>query len=411
MNNALILLSGVAILAIGVGVGMMLTRLRLAPETAHLESKLKEASRRQDELSVTTLKVQAENKNLSSFLVMLPEVARRLNSHLEKRNIGPLLANVLQHIFEPSRIMVFFTNRDEKKLYLAFKQGMGEQVPLGLRVDFSDGMIGWVASNKVTMDRDDFHNQTEGIRRSGPLGRSLESSFSIDLLAPMIYEDECLGVLCVGGYGKKPSDHKRMIKMTADLGSLALHNHMLYTWFQGMANSDALTKLYTKRFLMIKMGEEIHKAEQSSQPLSVFIFDLDHFKKYNDGNGHLAGDELLRTLGQLIGKEIRGDDIAARYGGEEFVILLPNTKKEDALILAEKIRKKIEETPFLHAANQPLGRVSISGGVSTLGSDGKTTNELLGAADQALYKAKGAGRNRVEAFRFKYLSDEEGVRA
>jgi len=411
MDSSLFLFSGVAILALGVGAGMLIMRLRMAPELRHVESKLREVTRREEQLTPTIGMLQAENKTLSSFLVMLPDVARRLNSHLEKRNIGPLLASVLQHLFEPSRILIFFTNRDEKKLYLAFKKGIGETAPLGLRMDFSEGMIGWVATHQVTMDRDDFHNQTEGVRSASPSTRSLESTLSMDLLAPMIYENDCLGVICLGGPGRKPSDHKRMIKMVADLGSLALYNHMLYTWFQGMANSDALTKLYTKRFLMIRMGEEIHKAEQSNQPMSVFIFDLDHFKKYNDNNGHLAGDELLRTLGKLVLREIREDDIAARYGGEEFVVILPNTRKEQAMEMAEKIRRMIEETPFPHAASQPLGRVSISGGVAALGSDGKTTNELLKAADDALYQAKEQGRNRVVAYKFRYLSDEEGVRA
>ena len=411
MDNTLFLFSGVVILAAGVGVGMLITRLRIGPELTLVESKLQEATRREEQLTPTIGMLQAENKTLSSFLVMLPDVARRLNSHLEKRNIGPLLSSVLEHLFEPSRVLIFFTNRDEKKLYLAFKKGVGETTPLGIRLDFSEGMIGWVATHQVTMDRDDFHNQTEGIRLASPTARSLESSLSMDLLAPMIYENECLGVLCVGGLGRKPSDHKRMIKMVADLGSLALYNHMLYTWFQGMANSDALTKLYTKRYLMIRMGEEIHKAEQSSQPLSAFMFDIDHFKKYNDNNGHLAGDDLLRTLGKLILQEIREDDVASRYGGEEFVVILPNTRKEQAMAIAEKIRKMIEETAFPHAATQPLGRVSISGGVAALGSDGKTTNDLLRAADEALYQAKELGRNRVIAYKFRYLSDEEGVRA
>jgi diguanylate cyclase (GGDEF)-like protein len=407
MDGTLFLLSGVAILAVGVIAGVVLMRLRMAPEVADLSSRLREAARQQEDLRPAMERLQADNESLSSFLVMLPDVARRLNSHLEKRNIGPLLASVLDHVLDPSRILIFFTNREEKNLYLAFKKGVSETVPMGLRLSFNDGMIGWVAKHHVTMDREDFHDHTAGARRGGLNDRPLEESVSIDLIAPMTYENECLGVICVGGTTRKTADHKRMVKMVADLGSLALYNYMLYTWFQGMANSDALTKMFTKRYLLIRLGEEIHKAEQRDEPLSILIFDIDHFKKYNDAHGHLVGDELLRRLSKLVLDEIREDDTAARYGGEEFVVVLPSTRKENAVAIAEKIRKLIEATAFPHAESQPLGRLTISGGVATLGPDGRSTNELLRAADQALYLAKEQGRNRIVAYKFRYLSDED----
>ena len=408
MDNSIFLLAGVGILFAGMVLGLIVMRLRLAPELRLLKGRIEEAARHEEEVATIVQKLQAENKNLSAFLVMLPDVARRLNSHLEKRNIAPLLASVLQHIFEPAQILVFLMNREEKQLYLAFKKGISDNVPLGLRVSSTEGLLGWVASHQVTMDRDDFH-QT-GLRR-GALERSVEDAMAIDLIAPMTYEAECLGVISVGGISRRPSDHKRMIKMVADLGSLALYNRMLYTSFQETANSDALTKMSTKRYLLMRLGEDIHKAEQSNQPLSVFIFDIDHFKHYNDAHGHLQGDDLLRILGRLVRQEVREDDTAARYGGEEFVIILPNTKKETALSIAEKIRKTIEAYPFLHGESQPLGRITVSGGVATLGSDGRTTNELLRAADQALYLAKEQGRNRIIAYRFRYLSDEEEIPA
>src|SRR5262249_37705756 len=153
----------------------------------------------------------------------------------------------------------------------------------------------------------DFHNQT-GSRRGGSQDIVLDPSMSIELVAPMTTENDCLGVICVGGVSRRPSDHKRMIKMVADLGSLAVVNHDLYTSFQSMANSDQLTKLYTKRYLLVEMGKKINDAEKQNQPLSVFIFDIDHFKKYNDTHGHLAGDEVLRLVGQLVRKELREGD-------------------------------------------------------------------------------------------------------
>jgi len=410
MDNSLTLLLGALFLVGGAAVGMFVMRLRLTPDLNAFKAKAVDLSRRADEMSIAMQRTQAENKNLSAFLVMLPDVARRLNSHLEKRNIAPLLANVLEHIFEPSQILVFFTNREEKFLYLAFKKGVPERVPLGMRMTMTDGMIGSVATHQVTMDKDDFHQQTGGRMRQS-VDLALDKSMAIELIAPMSYENECLGVICVGGISRRPSDHKRMIKMVADLGSLAVFNYSLYTSFESMANSDQLTKLFTKRYLLPKLGTQIHDAEQNDQPLSVFIFDIDHFKHYNDSQGHLAGDEVLRMVGALVKGEVREEDTAARYGGEEFVVVLPNTTKENALAMAEKIRRKLESHAFPNAASQPLGAVTISGGVATFGDDGRTTNELLGAADQALYLSKEAGRNRVTPYKIRYLSDEEEVPA
>jgi len=410
MDNPLFLLLSLLLFAVGAAAGTIIMRLTLGPEIAKLKERTEELTRRTEEQNVSSQRLQAENKNLSSFLVMLPDVARRLNSHLDKRNIAPLLASVLQHIFEPAQILVFFTNREEKTLYLAYKKGVPDRVPLGMRVAPTEGMIGWVLMHQVTMDREDFHNQS-GVRRGGSVDIALDPSMSIELITPMTYENECLGVICVGGISRRPSDHKRMIKMVADLGSLAVFNHTLYTSFQSMANSDQLTKLSTKRYLLLRLGEEINKAEQGNLPLSVFIFDIDHFKKYNDTHGHLAGDEVLRIVGQLIRQEVREGDTAARYGGEEFVVILPNTTKENGLVMAEKLRQVIASHPFPNATTQPLGKVTISGGVATLGHDGRTTNELLGAADQALYLSKERGRNRVIAYKIRYLSDEEEVPA
>jgi diguanylate cyclase (GGDEF)-like protein len=199
-----------------------------------------------------------------------------------------------------------------------------------------------------------------------------------------------------------------MIKLVADLGSLALNNNDLLTRLESIANADSLTNLCTKRFLNIRLGELTVQAEQTHAPLSVIIFDIDHFKRVNDTYGHLAGDEILRNVASIFKRQLRNDDIAARYGGEEFVVVLPNTIKEDATRIAEKIRLAIEAHPF-PAGSGPgkPGVVTISGGVACHQIDGRSSSEVLSAADQALYLAKERGRNRVVEFKSRYLSDDD----
>jgi diguanylate cyclase (GGDEF)-like protein len=136
------------------------------------------------------------------------------------------------------------------------------------------------------------------------------------------------------------------------------------------------------------------------------MFDIDHFKTYNDTNGHVAGDEALKITGRIVDETIRQDDVAARYGGEEFVIMLPNTDKQGAFIAAEKIRKAIESFQYPHEESQPGGRLTISGGVATFPYDARSTQDLIRCADQGLYKGKREGRNRIGVYEPKYLSDE-----
>jgi diguanylate cyclase (GGDEF)-like protein len=150
---------------------------------------------------------------------------------------------------------------------------------------------------------------------------------------------------------------------------------------------------------MQRLGLLINTAEREARPLSVFIFDIDHFKKYNDTQGHLAGDEVLRGVARVLEQSLRPGDVPSRYGGEEFLVAMPDTDKGDALRAADRIREAIASHAFPHAASQPLGRLTISGGVAALRTDGVDSTELIRHADQALYEAKAGGRNRVLPYR------------
>ena len=138
------------------------------------------------------------------------------------------------------------------------------------------------------------------------------------------------------------------------------------------------------------MQNEIQRAKRYKRPLSLIIFDIDHFKKINDTYGHKVGDEVLKALSKLIKKNIRKIDFAARWGGEEFVILAPETNVEGAKKLAEKLRQAVETYKF-----PTVGKVTISLGVAQLEPDEKPEDFIV-RADMALYKAKEGGRNRVE---------------
>ncbi|MCP5120466.1 MAG: diguanylate cyclase, partial [bacterium] len=130
------------------------------------------------------------------------------------------------------------------------------------------------------------------------------------------------------------------------------------------AHHDGLTLLLNKRRFMEQLGLMINRAEKHAQPLGVFIFDIDHFKNYNDVNGHVAGDHLLRLLSHLVADNIRAEDVFGRFGGEEFLLILPDRSLDEASHLSEKLRQEIEGYQFPYGEWQPLGRLTVSGGVA-----------------------------------------------
>jgi diguanylate cyclase (GGDEF)-like protein len=162
------------------------------------------------------------------------------------------------------------------------------------------------------------------------------------------------------------------------------------------AITDPLTRLYNFGFFRERLADEVDRASETGDLVSLIIFDVDHFKTYNDRNGHEEGNVALTTVADIIKTTGRRGDVIARYGGEEFVALLYGATRQEAERFAETVRHGVEATVFPGGAQQPGGRVTISAGVATFHWDAATDEGLLRAADQNLYRAKEAGRNRVE---------------
>ncbi|MCD4829025.1 MAG: diguanylate cyclase [Candidatus Cloacimonetes bacterium] len=170
----------------------------------------------------------------------------------------------------------------------------------------------------------------------------------------------------------------------------AVARHDEIQCLQHRSTTDALSGLLNRGTIMQRLYEEVQRAQRYSHSLSVALFDLDHFKRINDTWGHIAGDKVLRRTSEVMMEHARETDICGRYGGEEFLLLLPDTALEQAQVLAERIRVELENTVF----EQTDLHLTLSGGISQY--DGQSCAELVHAADLLLYKAKDAGRNRVE---------------
>ncbi|HXI01974.1 MAG TPA: diguanylate cyclase [Candidatus Saccharimonadales bacterium] len=158
--------------------------------------------------------------------------------------------------------------------------------------------------------------------------------------------------------------------------------------------TDSLTGLHNRRFLHHRLDEELSRSERHGVPLSAVMLDLDHFKKINDSHGHAVGDNALRDVAAILRKHIRKSDIAVRYGGEEFVLVLFSTDAEAARMVAERVRADVEQLAVRHAGGEV--HLTVSVGIASFPENGiKTVDDLMRRADEALYKAKGAGRNMV----------------
>ena len=161
-----------------------------------------------------------------------------------------------------------------------------------------------------------------------------------------------------------------------------------------MAITDALTGLYNRRYMESHVGTLVEQAAARGKPLTVLVLDIDYFKSINDTYGHDAGDDVLREFAVRIRKSIRGIDLACRYGGEEFVVVMPETDMAVATMVAERLRRRIASEPFPIQQGARGIEVTISIGIAALGRDDNAAS-VLKRADQALYRAKRDGRNRV----------------
>jgi diguanylate cyclase (GGDEF)-like protein len=391
-----------------------LRRLRdVQREAEGVRVELARAEAQSREQARYAVRLRNEQRGVANVMRFLPNVVRELNqSDIEPRRIPALLFQLVDAIFEPETMLLYEPRSpgedvEPRELLLREHRGLPEVPPAIRRVVVGEGKIGWVAEHQVEMAAEDWLNLT---RTEGRALADNHPGLKFDLLGPLVQHEEqgerLLGVLCIGGPASRFREEKLMLQMVTNLGAIAYTNSRNLAKLRDAANKDGLTRLLNKRFFMQRLGLLINAAEREARPLSVFIFDIDHFKTYNDTQGHVAGDEVLRSVAQVLEGSLRPADVPCRYGGEEFIVAMPDTDKADALTAAERIREAIAGYPFPNAGSQPLKRVTISGGVAALGVDGLDSTEIIRHADQALYQAKSAGRNRVLAYQGVELGGE-----
>jgi diguanylate cyclase (GGDEF)-like protein len=223
------------------------------------------------------------------------------------------------------------------------------------------------------------------------------------LCVPLLAQGTAIGVLHIrdSTADKNADDHghpasQALAETVAEQAALSLANLKLREELHELSISDPLTSLYNRRFAQETLTREIHRAHREQDSIGIITFDIDFFKRVNDRYGHAAGDAVLRAVSAELQSSVRGGDIACRMGGEEFAIMMPGASLNVARQRAEELRSAIAALRVRHA-HVDLPAVSMSCGVAAFPDHGVTADALLRAADQALYRAKEAGRNRVES--------------
>lgn len=220
-----------------------------------------------------------------------------------------------------------------------------------------------------------------------------------EMCVPLIIFGEKLGVLALESARRNAFDPEdiRPLESVADICAAAIQNAHNFDRMKQLAYVDGLTGIHNRRYFEMRIVEELERASRFQGRMSLIMIDIDHFKKMNDEFGHLLGDEMLRTVSSILKQQLRKMDMVCRYGGDEFAIVVPETSGESAMRVAEKLRRQVE-TQFFPGVPRP---VSISCGVADYPTHGLTRDEVVAAADSALYLAKQAGRNRVASANMK----------
>ncbi len=311
-------------------------------------------------------------------LSMLREIGLAISASLELRETLPLIVNVLQGALDVRRVTIYELREEEERFQ-------------PLIAKYGKDLIG---SERL---------EEESVPSRGtPLGHCVtERRVVLDDTAgysaayvPLIAKHKPLGVLALEAPNSDvpfDTDDAALFQEIGAQVAIAIQNNQLYA----LAVNDGLTGLFVRRYFDLQLKDLFAKGERYARPFALLLFDIDHFKKFNDTHGHQTGDRVLQQFAKLLRQNTRESDIVCRYGGEEMAVLLPETGEDEALVLANKLCKRVRENVFIGNGGEEL-RVTTSIGVVGYAAGQASPEEMLKLCDEALYEAKHNGRNRVE---------------
>jgi diguanylate cyclase (GGDEF)-like protein len=311
-------------------------------------------------------------------------IAQQSTAVMELEDLLVRVCAVIQHAFQVSHVSLLL--REEGDLVMRAHQGeLTPCTPPGGRIPVSEDPWSRVIETSGTIIEKDLTGKSDSAR----IFKESASRMSI----PLISFGQTLGVLTLHSAQTNAFRESELqsLESVADICATSIQNAHYVERVKQLAYLDGLTGIFNRRFFELRILEEIERARRYGTGMAVIMADIDEFKRLNDEFGHLLGDEVLRQVSSLFHQQLRKIDVVCRYGGEEFAILLTQINTDQAVGIAEKLRRMVETHQFPGVPRT----VTISAGVGAFPAHGKSRDELIRAADNGLYAAKQAGRNRV----------------
>ena len=353
----------------------------------------------QPDLEQELQRLRNELEYRSRFADSLQHFLERISGPDPAHTYESIVANS-KELFESERASLLLLNEESNELILKSASGLATDPALVGPIRVGEGVSGEVINTgKPLIVRD---MRSSG-RRPAPPERSYKTDSFISY--PITIGGRKVGVLNVTDKkgGRRFDDiDLSLLQIIGPQMALALERaewQERATEFQLMSITDSLTGMPNRRYLEERLAEELNRSKRYDFPMSFLMIDIDDFKAYNDKNGHQAGDLAIQITAHCLKAALRAADVASRYGGEEFCILLPQTAMNEAGTIADRIRQRVNSTHYPHGKTQPLGRVTISVGVSTFSTIISSSETIIAAADRALYQAKSLGKDRVEFYK------------
>jgi diguanylate cyclase (GGDEF)-like protein len=340
----------------------------------------------QASLALENARLYSLERRRAEQLEAINAVARQTTAVLDLDELLTVVCRLILEWFRIDHVAVLLAESDCLRVR-AYEGTLTPNVAMGAQLAPGAGL----ASRALSQAKSLIENDVSIV--DGYIAGFLETKS--EMCVPLIFFGEKLGVLALdsASHDAFDQDDVQPLESVADICAAAIQNAHYFERMKQLAYVDGLTGIFNRRYFEMRIAEELERACRFLGRMSVIMVDIDHFKKLNDEFGHLLGDEVLRGVSTILKQQLRKVDMVCRYGGEEFAIVVPETTGANALKVAEKLRRQIESHPF-PGVPRP---VTISCGVADYPTHGATRDEIVAAADGALYQAKQAGRNRVVA--------------
>ena len=337
---------------------------------------------------ITELKRQIER------LSLFHEIGKALASTLDLQKILQTVMEKISDLLQPDTWSLLMLDESAQELHFEIAIGAGADKLKDVKLKVGEGIAGWVAQTGEPVLVEDVKRDPRFTSRIDEVTQTDTRSV---VCVPIKGKEKVLGVIelvnCLGRESFRMEDIP-ILKSLADYAAIALENARYIQRIHELTITDDCTALYNARHLNFVLDAEIYRSTRYGYEFSVIFLDLDHFKQVNDTHGHLVGSKLLWLIGDLIKGHLRLIDYAFRYGGDEFVVLLPQTVKQNSLMVVRRLRDLLNSKVFFGDEGLNI-KVTASFGVASFPADGRTRRELLRMADEAMYLVKNTTRNSI----------------